>query len=139
MSFVPVLHGANRLVRWVSSFEGVKPFQRSESEHPHINYRHMPVRGLYELTVLVDVLKARVAQVTCPVTLIQASHDPVVVPDGSNTLAEHLAHVPVTLRMIDSGRHGILNEDIGDTRATVVASLDAWARPDVEDRRLSQK
>lgn len=65
------------------------------------------------------------------------SHDPVVVPDSSNTLAELLAHVPVDPRMIDSGRHGILNEDIGDTRAAAVASLDAWARPEAENRLLS--
>ena len=137
MRFVPVVHGANRLVRWVSSFEGVKPFQSSESEHPHVNYRQMPVRGLYELTVLVDVLKASVAQVACPVTLIQASDDPVVVPDGSNTLAELLAHVPVALRIIDSKRHGILNEDIGDTRATAVASLDGWAHAEAEHQPMS--
>jgi hypothetical protein len=31
--------------------------------------------------------------------------------------------------MIDSERHGIINEDIGDTRATIVASLHAWADP----------
>ena len=130
MRFVPLVHGANRLVRWVSSFEGIKPFQSNESEHPHINYRQMPVRGLYELTVLVDVLKASLAQVACPVTLLQGSDDPVVVPESGASLLESLAHVPVELRMVDSHRHGILNEDIGDSRATVLASLDAWANPE---------
>ena len=127
MRFVPLVHGANRLVRWVSSFEGIKPFQSNDSEHPHINYRQMPVRGLYELTELVDALKASLAQVACPVTLIQGSDDPVVVPESGSSLLDSLAHVPVELRMVDSHRHGILNEDIGDSRATVVASLDAWA------------
>lgn len=127
MRFIPLVHGANRLVRWVSSFEGVKPFQVNESEHPHINYRHMPVRGLYELTVLVDALKASLANVACPVTLIQGSNDPVVVPEGIHGIVEHLAKVPVTLEMVESERHGIINENIGNTRATIMASLDAWA------------
>ncbi len=128
MRFVPLMHGANRLVRWVSSFEGIKPFQSNESEHPQINYRQMPVRGLYELTVLVDALKASLAQVACPVTLVQGSDDPVVVPDSVNNILKYLGDdVPVELKMVDSERHGIINEDIGDTRSTIVSSLDAWA------------
>jgi esterase/lipase len=126
MRFVPLVHGANRLVRWMSSFEGIKPFQVNESEHPQINYRQMPLRGLYELTVLVDVLKAKLARVACPVTLVQGSDDPVVVADSVNTILQYLGEVPVDLKMIDSERHGIINEDIGDTRAAIIASLDAW-------------
>jgi esterase/lipase len=137
MRFVPLVHSANRLVRWMSSFEGVKPFQSNESEHPHINYREMPVRGLYELTVLVDALKASLPQVECPVTLIQGSDDPVVVPEGVNAIVELLSDAPVELKIIDSQRHGIINEDIGDTRATVVAALDAWAHPGGGDQSLS--
>jgi len=137
MRFVPLMHGANRLVRWVSSFEGIKPFQTNESEHPHINYRQMPVRGLYELTVLVDVLKASLPKVACPVTLVQGSDDPVVVPDSINSILEYLGDVPVELEMVDSERHGIINEDIGGTRATIVASLDAWANPGGSDQSLS--
>ena len=127
MRYVPLVHSANRLVRWMSSFEGIKPFQANESEHPHINYRQMPVRGLYELTVLVDVLKASLPQVACPVTLVQGSDDPVVVPDSINAILGYLDGAPVDWKMIDSERHGIINEDIGDTRAIIVASLNTWA------------
>ncbi len=129
MRFVPLVHGANRLVRWMSSFEGIKPFQVNESEHPRINYRQMPLRGLYELTVLVDVLKATLAQVACPVSLVQGSDDPVVVADSVHRIVEHLGEAPVEVKMIDSQRHGIINEDIGDTWATIIASLDAWTDP----------
>lgn len=127
MRYVPLVHSANRLVRWMSSFEGIKPFQTNDSEHPRINYRQMPVRGLYELTVLVDVLKASLPQVACPVTLVQGSDDPVVVPDSIDTILGYLDGVSVDWKMIDSQRHGIINEDVGDTRATIVASLNAWA------------
>jgi esterase/lipase len=141
MRFVPLVHGANRLVRWVSSFEGIKPFQVNESEHPHINYRQMPVRGLYELTVLVDVLKVALPRIACPVTLLQGSDDPVVVPASAKSILEYLGNVPVVLKMVDSQRHGIINEDIGGTRATILASLQAWAdpasRPESRNQSLS--
>jgi esterase/lipase len=137
MRFVPLVHSANRLVRWMSSFEGVKPFQTNESEHPGLNYRQMPVRGLYELTVLVDALKASLPRVACPVTLIQGNEDPVVVPEAVHGIVERLPEVPVELKIVDSQRHGIINEDIGDTRATIVASLDAWAYPAGQDQSLS--
>lgn len=129
MRFVPLVHSANRLVRWVSSFEGIKPFQANESEHPHINYRQMPVRGLYELTLLVDVLKARLPRIACPVTLLQGSDDPVVVPASANTILEYLDDVSVVLKIIDSKRHGIISEDVGGTRAAILASLEQWEQP----------
>ena len=129
MRFVPLVHGANRLVRWVSSFEGIKPFQVNESEHPHINYRHMPVRGLYELTLLVDALRKSLPDVTCPVMLLQGTDDPVVVPDSVESIVEGLRETRVDVKMIHSMRHGIINEDIGGTRAAIVAALDAWANP----------
>jgi len=128
MRFVPLVHGANRLVRWMSSFEGVKPFQVNDSEHPGINYRHMPVRGLYELRLLVEALKTHLAGVACPVTLIQADEDPVVVPEGIEEIVDRLTQAQLTLEMVEANRHGIVNEDVGETRAIITASLDAWSR-----------
>ena len=83
------------------------------------------------------MLKASLPQVVCPVTLVQGSDDPVVVPDSVNGILEYLGEVPVELKMIDSERHGIINEDIGETRATIVASLDAWADARETDQSLS--
>ena len=137
MRFVPLVHGANRLVRWVSSFEGIKAFQANESEHPHINYRQMPVRGLYELTLLVDVLKACLPRITCPVTLLQGSHDPVVVPESANAIVKYLDDVSVVLKFIESERHGIINEDVGGTRGAILASLEEWEQPSGLTQSLS--
>jgi pimeloyl-ACP methyl ester carboxylesterase len=89
----------------------------------------MPVRGLYELTVLVDALKASLPRVACPVMLLQGSDDPVVVPTSAEGILKHLGDVPVLLKMIESDRHGIINEDIGGTRAAIIASLQAWTNP----------
>ena len=137
MRFIPLVHGANKLVRWVSSFEGIKPFQPNDSEHPDINYRHMPVRGLYELTLLVDALKKSLPSVSCPVSLLQGSDDPVVVPDSVDAIMEGLNEGDVELKMIDSTRHGIIKEDIGGTRDAIASALDAWADPGGWNRNQS--
>ena len=127
--FVPFVHGANRLSSWVSSAEGVMPFRPNEPEHPNVNYRNIPVRGLWELRKLVDETEKRLGDVKCPVSIIQADNDPVVDPKS----AEHI-HTRLTgtkskgLRRIESGRHGILYEDVNGTRAALasfLASLDA--------------
>ena len=75
MIFVPIMHSANQLVRWVSAFEGVAPFLPNESEQPHINYKHMPVRGLYELRRMMADLQIRLKDVRCPILVLQGSNE----------------------------------------------------------------
>lgn len=133
MLFVPLLHGANELVRWVSSLEGIMPFRLRDSEHPHINYRNVPIRGLYELRHMVDELEERLPQVQCPVTLIQGTDDPVVEPESAQLIHERLGTSRKNLFTVPSRRHGILYEDIGGTQERVIsflADLCSSNRPD---------
>ena len=128
MMFVPLVHGANWLAQWVPSLEGVMPFRKNESEHPHINYSNMPVRGLYELRRLASELERRLPQVSCPVRLIQASDDHVVDPKSASLILDKLGAGEKDLIAIDTARHGILNEDIDGTQERVIeflAGLDA--------------
>ena len=53
---VPLLHGTNKLVDWLSSFEGVKSFIENPTEHPDVNYRNVPVKSLYELRLLIEAM-----------------------------------------------------------------------------------
>jgi len=123
LNFVPLGHGANKLIRWVSSFEGIKPFRPNESEHPHINYRNMPMRSLFELRRLVDELDDRLPDVRCPVTLVQGTEDQVVDPKSVEMIYKKLGSPEKSLHMVPSRRHGILNEDIGDTHETLLSFL----------------
>ena len=123
LKFAPLVHGANNIVRWLTSYEGVFPFRFNESEHPHINYRNVPIRALYELTQLNDQLRRQVSRITCPVTLIQSTGDPVVDPASANLLFDQLANQQKRLYWVEAERHGILYEDIGDTHQHVVDFL----------------
>ena len=120
MKFVPLVHRANRVVQWVSSFEGVMPFRPNKSEHPHINYHHMPVHGLYELTRMVDALEKELPGIDCPVHLLQADRDPVVVPRSVHRLTEGLERTEPVVRMVGAARHGIVNEDLDGTQDYIV-------------------
>lgn len=132
MRFVPLIHHANRLISRTVSDEGLMPFREHVSEHPDVNYRHVPIRGLFELMQLVDRLKERLPEIDRPVLLIQASEDPVVVAAGSETIYDGLTSAPVRrLCWIDSDRHGILYEDIGGTQQMVVDFVTALPLSDV--------
>jgi esterase/lipase len=136
MRFVPLIHGTDRIVRWLSTYEGIMPFQPHPGEHPQINYNNMPIRGLYELTRLNDHLQEVSKRIHCPVTLIQATDDPVVDPDSENLLYEMLGTRDKQQHWIESNRHGILNEDIGDTWRHILDFLARLEKTERADEKL---
>lgn len=123
MRFVPLMHGANKIVRWLSSYEGVMPFRVNESEHPHINYRNMPLRGLYELTRLVAHLNKLMREVKCPTCVVQSTGDQVVDPASASLMYDKVSAELKELHWIEAERHGILNEDIGETHQVILEFL----------------
>jgi esterase/lipase len=123
MRFVPLVHGANKLVGWVSNQEGVMPFRPTDTEHPNINYRHMPIRGLYELTRMVAEVKKTLPTVTCPTLIIQGTEDHVVEAKGAEIVRDKLGSTDKQLRWVDSKRHGIVYEDVGEAHALTMEFL----------------
>lgn len=120
MRYVPLVHGANRLVEWASSREGPMPFRPNDPEHPDINYRHMPVRGLYELTRMVEHVRDCLPAVDCPALILQATDDHVVDPRSAQHVYEHIGSRDKTLHWIATHRHGIVHGNIGDTHGRIV-------------------
>ena len=115
MALVPLVHGANVLVESVSSAKGVKMFHAIEPEHPQINYRHMPIRALYEFRQLMDKTEAALGTVACPLLVIQSTEDPTVVPQSAETICDQAAADDIELVWIPSDRHGLLYENVGET------------------------
>jgi esterase/lipase len=121
--FAPILHGINKLTEWVTSQEGVVLFRPNDSEHPEINYRHIPIRGLFELTRLIDEMMHRLADVTCPVMVVQGTEDRIIDPKSAEILLGKIASTETLLHMIPSRRHGILHEDIAGTQELTTSFL----------------
>jgi esterase/lipase len=112
---VPLLHGTNKLVGWVSAFEGVKPFIDNEPEHPTINYRNTPVRALYELRLLIAKLDELLPLIAIPTLIMYGDEDPVVSPKGAPIIMGKLGSKHKQIQAIKSQRHGILMENIDGT------------------------
>ncbi len=124
MAFVPMVHRANRFVSWVSTYEGVMPFRSNESEHPTINYRSMPLRGLFELGLMVDEVEERLQDVRAPVLLFQGTDDHVVNARSVKIIYNKIGSQQKDVVMIPTERHGILNEDIGGVQAQIIGFLE---------------
>ena len=125
--FVPIIHGANVLTEWMSSVEGVKPFVTNDSENPRVNYRHIPVRGLFELQRAVDDVTRHLAEVSCPVSVIHGEDDRIVDSRSADLIMEKLGSVEKKLHMIPTRRHGILHEDAHGTQGIVISFLESVA------------
>ncbi len=124
MMAVPLLHGVNRLVGAVSTLDGVKPFHESEPEHPRINYRHMPIRALYQLDRFISETEDVLGDVACEVLVLQGTGDPTVEPKSADKIYEKLGTEKKTLVKIPTERHGILYEDVGGVVDLVTGFID---------------
>ncbi len=123
MIFVPLVHHANKLMSWLPSYEGIMPFRPNDTEHPDINYSTMPLHSLFELRLMVGQLTKRLPDIHCPALLMQADGDPVVAPDSVNRVYNKISSTEKSIELIQSNRHGILNENIGNTQGIVIQYL----------------
>ncbi len=112
---IPLLHGTNKIVDWLSSYEGIKPFIDNVSEHPMVNYRNVPVKALYELRLLINSMDDFVPRCQVPVLVLQGDNDPVVSAKSAPEVMNKLTSKNKKLIVIKSTRHGILMENIGGT------------------------
>lgn len=115
LMLVPLLHGTNRVVAWVSPYQGVKSFIENATEHPRINYTHVPVRSLYQLKQLMEELDQVLCRIEIPTLLVYADRDPVVSSKGASNLMDRLGTINKRLVIVSAERHGILMENAGGT------------------------
>ncbi|HLF98542.1 MAG TPA: alpha/beta fold hydrolase [Methylococcaceae bacterium] len=127
---VPLVHGTNRLVGWLSSYEGVKAFIENVAEHPRVNYKNTPVRGLYELRRLIEAMDEFLPLIDVPSLVVYADKDPVVSVRSAQILMDKLGGTNKKLKIIPAKRHGILMENVGGSWKVIDDFLDeARAHP----------
>ncbi len=120
--FVPLLHHANALARWVTE-EGLVPFRPNQPENPHINYQHVPIRALYQLQQFIDKIRKDKLKINANVYLYQGDRDPVVEPSSVKTLEKLITAEQKTVTLLDSERHGVVYGDIDDVQQKICATL----------------
>lgn len=119
-SFIPLLNGLNRVASWLPQTEGILEFFDNNPEHPEINYRSIPIGAVTNLVDLAEHAVKEIKKITIPVTLIQGDDDPVVEPKGAKLVFDNLLVKDKSLHWIASNRHGIIIDDIGNTRELLV-------------------
>ncbi len=116
---VSLLHATNQLVDWVSAYEGVKPFIENDQEHPFINYRHIPIKSLYELRRLIDDMNDCLPLCTSPILIMHGDNDPVVKVKSAYKVMNAITTANKQLKIVHSMQHGILMENIDGTWAII--------------------
>ena len=124
LAFVPVIHGLNRLTEWAYSHEGLMPFRPNVAENPELSYAHVPIRGLFELRRVLDELDRHLPDVACPVLILQGDEDPAVDPESARHIHARVGSTTKALHFIPSKRHGILSENVGQTRSLIRSFID---------------
>jgi len=123
---VPLVHSANEIVRRLSDRDGLIMFRPNQSEHPDINYFNIPVAALNELRHMIEALDEKLPLISVPTLILQGSNDHVVDSASAGLINDKLTAAPWTrVVMIESNRHGILNEDIGDSREAIIRFLES--------------
>ena len=129
LMLVPLIHGTNKLVQWLSSFEGVKPFFDNEPENPDINYHAVPVRSLYELRRLIQGVEEKLAKIFAPTLLLYADQDPIVSINSADSIIKALTTQNKELNIIHSDQHGILKQDIAGSWACIDKFIAQFCNP----------
>lgn len=123
LKFVPLLHHANNIVRWVSA-EGLMPFRPNQSEHPEVNYQQIPIRALYQLQQLIEHIMDRPLRINARVNLYQSDQDPVVEPHSVEKLYGNILADEKQTIIIQANRHGVVYENIDQIQQKICASIE---------------
>jgi acyl-CoA synthetase (AMP-forming)/AMP-acid ligase II/esterase/lipase len=122
LAFVPVIHRINRLTEWAYAEEGLFPFQSFEPEHPEFTYRHVPVRGLFEVRSLLGAMERRLPDVKCRV-LLQDTGDSRVDHESIAVISRKLGSAK-SLQFVQPQVQGSLDAKLENSRDVTVSFLE---------------
>ena len=86
-----------------------KEYVANISEQPEVNYARIPIAALSELEHFMKDLESRLAEVTVPTLVVQASGDPVVNSEETALMFNRIGAEQKLYLPVDFNRHGILS------------------------------
>jgi len=123
--FSPFVVAWNTMLTKINVDKWKMEFIENDPENKHINYVRNPVRGGYELEMLMRIMEKRLQDVTDPSLIIQASDDPVVDPMSGREIFDKLGTNEKQFLMVKANHHGILRgQGADEVNAKVLTFLD---------------
>lgn len=113
----------NSLMDTMHCHGAAKEYVRTAPERPLINYARVPVAALSEMEHFMKDLEPRLADVKVPTLIVQAHGDPVVSPDETAIMFNHIGAKQKQYMPFDFSRHGIL---AGEGSVNVHAAIAAF-------------
>jgi len=110
----------NKIIKTISGSEGIFPFKENRAEHPHLNYKDIPISAINELLLLIDNTLPRLKKIARPTLLLQAENDPVVEASSLTFLLNNIAKEHREHQWISSNRHGILYENTDNCQQYII-------------------
>jgi len=103
-----VVDSWNKWLTRMNIEKGKMEFVKNDPENPDINYLRNPVSGSHQLEKMMQHVEGRLKDITMPVLVIQASHDPVVNPASGVQIFEKIGSKDKQLLNIYADHHGIV-------------------------------
>ena len=86
VNLVPTIHYWNEFLTLLHSSKGKKEFIIDKPENPKINYSKNYLKGVKELSDLMDHCNKSLKQIESPTLIIQGANDPVVNPKSGKII-----------------------------------------------------
>ncbi|NLN91839.1 MAG: alpha/beta fold hydrolase [Candidatus Hydrogenedens sp.] len=106
---VPSIITVNTLLKRFGQQQYAKDYVENNPENKHINYTRNPLRGVRQLTEIMNVAAETLPLVQQPTLVIQASKDTTVDPASGTQIFEGLGTSDKQLTLFERARHGIIN------------------------------
>jgi alpha-beta hydrolase superfamily lysophospholipase len=72
---------------------------------------------------MVAELEQRLPEVHAPICILQGTEDRVVKPESAKIIEKKIGSPVKSLHMVPSKRHGLINEDVGNTHDVIFSFL----------------
>jgi esterase/lipase/1-acyl-sn-glycerol-3-phosphate acyltransferase len=108
VNLVPTVHFWNELLDKFETEKGKKEFIIDTPENPHINYAKNYLKGVYELSQLMEECEDLLDNVVSPILIIQGDKDPVVNPKSGKLIYNKTKSLKKDLLMLDFDKHVII-------------------------------
>lgn len=115
VNLVPTVHFWNELLTKFKSSKGKKEFIVDTPENPQINYSKNYLKGIKELSDLMNECNKNLKHIIAPTLIIQADKDPVVNPKSGKIILDKISSARKKLIMPSFDNHVIIkarNEEL---------------------------